>query len=94
MAQSRYTSGRGHLVYLATMPAGYVIIGVDPQGRRHEVARASSAGAARMYRDAQRNPWVRTEVYGPDGLLRADELDRLAETPSWRPTDSAPDRAA
>jgi hypothetical protein len=72
----------------------YVIIGVDPQGRRHEVARASSASAARIYRDAQRNPWVRTEVYGPDGLLGGEELDRLAAAACSRQVGSSPDPAA
>lgn len=72
----------------------YVIIGIDPQGRRHEVARASSPSAARLYRDAKRNPWVRTEIYGPDGLLRVDELDRLAAAVQTSTTENSSDRAA
>jgi hypothetical protein len=58
---------------------GYLIRGVDADGRRHDVALAPSARGARIYRDAKRNPWVRTEIYGPSGLLSSRDLDRLAD---------------
>jgi len=57
----------------------YRVYGFDQTGARHEVTSTPSARVARTYRDAGNSPWDRVEVFGADGALSVEQLNRLAE---------------